>query len=513
MNRKTRVRLIAVAGLALVALLAAACGDRTAEAVRYHCPMHPTYISDRPGDCPICGMRLVPIEKTGDSGQRTGLSSPTHPATKTHGHVHTEGYVCTMCPEVHERAPGRCRECGMKLVPAATTGHRHDDHDHAGNPDALPWRPAGLRTADSSQLTADSSTAHPSERTEPDEIPGHAPIQVATAGLQLAGVQTAPVVRASLARSVRTVGNVLADETRVRHVHTKISGWVEKLYVNFTGQHIRAGEPILSLYSPELLASQEEFLRARQAAAQFGASQLPEVRRGAEDLLSAARRRLELFDVPEAFIAELERTGTPRRTVTLLAPVSGYVTAKNVVEGHEVRPGQELFTITDLARVWVEADFYEYEAAWLSLGERATITLAYDPAVSLAGRIAFIYPTLDPATRTLRVRFEFANPGLKLKPGMFADVEVQMDPGEGLVIPDSAIIDTGERRLVFVNHGDGSFEPREVRIGVRGGGRARVLDGLAEGELVAVRANFLLDSESRLRAAIAGTVATPAHQH
>jgi multidrug efflux pump subunit AcrA (membrane-fusion protein) len=340
--------------------------------------------------------------------------------------------------------------------------------------------------------------------------PDHATFEVAASGLQLAGVQTAPVERGSLGRTVRTVGNVLADETRVRHVHTKISGWVERLHVNYTGQYVRAGQPILSVYSPELLASQEEFLRAREVAGRFGSSGLPEVRRGGEDLLAAARRRLELFDVPESLIAELERTGTPQRTVTLLAPVSGYVTAKSVVEGHEVQPGEELFTISDLSRVWVEADFYEYEAAGLALGENATVTLAYDPTVSLAGRIAFIYPTLDPATRTLRVRFEFANPGLKLKPGMFADVEVRLDPREGLIIPDSAIIDTGERRLVFVSRGGGVFEPREVKIGVRADGRARVLDGLAEGEEVAVHANFLLDSESRLRAAIA-SAAVPRH--
>ncbi len=485
MKTNSRARLIATVGLALVALLAVGCGQKAAEAVRYHCPMHPTYISNGPGECPICGMRLVPVEKEADSQQLTADSSPTRPPEKTRGHVHSEGYVCPMCPKVHERAPGRCPVCGMKLLPAATTEHLHDDHDHIGDSAAPAWRSV-------------------------DGGAGHAAVKLSADAVRLAGVQTAPVVRASLARTVRTVGNVLADETRVRHVHTKISGWVERLHVNFTGQHVRAGQPILSLYSPELLASQEEFLRARRAAAQFSSSELPEVRRGGEDLLAAARRRLELFDVPESLIAELERTGTPQRTVTLLAPVSGFVTAKSVVEGHEVQPGEELFTLSDLSRVWVEADFYEYEAAGLALGEHATITLAYDPAVSLAGRIAFIYPTLDPSTRTLRVRFEFANPGLRLKPGMFADVEVRLDPGEGLVVPDSAIIDTGERRLVFVSRGDGVFEPREVKIGVRAGGRARVLDGLVEGEEVAVRANFLLDSESRLRAAIGSAAA---HRH
>jgi len=487
------VRLIAAAALACAVVLAAGCADRTAEATRYHCPMHPTYVADRPGDCPICGMRLVPIEKTGDSAQGTGDSSPSHPPDQAVGHVHTEGYICTMCPEVHERAPGRCRVCGMKLVPAATTEHRHDDHGHAGDAAALPWRPIG---------PADGSPAPP---------PGYAAVELTTDGLRLAGVQTAPVERATLGRTVRTVGSVQADETRVRHVHTKVSGWVERLHVSYTGQPVRRGQPILEIYSPELLASQEEFLRAREVAGRFAASELPEVRRGGEELLAASRRRLELLDVPAAAIAEIERTGTARRTVTLLAPVSGHVTAKATFEGHQVEPGMELFEISDLSRVWVEAAFYEYEAASLRLGEPATVTLAYDPTVRLAGRIAFIAPTLDPASRTLSVRFEFDNPGLRLKPGMFADVEVRLDSTEGLVVPDTAIIDTGERRIVFVAGDGDTFEPREVTIGVRADGRASVLAGLAEGERVAVRANFLLDSESRLRAAIGGAGA--AHRH
>jgi multidrug efflux pump subunit AcrA (membrane-fusion protein) len=438
MRTNSHVRLIAAAALLFAALLAFACGDKNAEATHYHCPMHPTYISDRPGDCPICGMRLVPIEGAADSRQLTTDSAPTQPG-----------------------------------------------------------------------------------RSERDGVPGHAAIQIGPAGLQLAGVKTAPVERASLGRAIRTVGTVVADETRIRHVHTKVSGWVEKLYVNFTGQAVRAGEPILEIYSQELLASQEEFLRARETAARFAGSQLPEVRRGGEDLLRAARRRLELFDVPVSFIAELERTGQPRRTVALLAPVSGYVTAKATFEGHRVEPGMELFTITDLSRVWIEAEFYEYEAAVLTLGETAALTLPYDPAVVLSGRIAYIYPTLDVATRTLRVRFEFPNPRTVLKPGMFANVELTAARSDALVIPDSAVMGTGERQVVFVATAPGRFEPREVKVGVRTEGRAEVLSGVAAGERVVTRANFLLDSESRMRAAFAAATAgprassppLPAHEH
>jgi RND family efflux transporter MFP subunit len=341
-----------------------------------------------------------------------------------------------------------------------------------------------------------------------------APVDVTPDAARLAGILTVPVERGTVARSVRTVGAVVADETRVRHVHSRTAGWVERLHVNFTGQIVRAGEPMLSLYSQELLATQEEYLRARESAARFASSRLAEVRRGGEDLLSAARRRLELFDVPAAFIEELDRSGTARRAVPLLAPVSGHVTVKGVSEGQQVEPGTELFVITDLSRVWIEADFYEYEAPTLALGQAATITLPYDPSTVLAGRIAYVYPTLHAETRAVRVRFEVPNPETALKPGMFADVELAAGRASGLVVPDSAVMDTGTRQVVFVASGPGRYVPREVRTGIRSAGVAEVTAGLAEGEQVVVKANFLLDSESRLRAALtaasSGTSRTPA---
>jgi multidrug efflux pump subunit AcrA (membrane-fusion protein) len=340
-------------------------------------------------------------------------------------------------------------------------------------------------------------------------VPGMAPVEITAAGLQLSGIQTAPAVSQPLVRTIRTVGTVVADETRIHHIHTKIPGWVEGLAVNFTGQMVRQGEPVLSLYSPELLASQEEFLRAREVASRFAGSDLPEVRKGGEDLVQAARRRLQLFDVPESFIAELERTGKPQRTVTLNASMSGFVTSKSTFVGQQVEPGMELFTITDLSRIWIEADFYEYEAPSLRLGQVGRLTLAYEPQKTLTGRVTYLYPTLNPDSRTLRARFEFLNPGLALKPGMYANVNLDVDGGLGIVIPDSAVIDTGERQVVFVALERNLFEPRLVVVGARSEGRAQVLSGVAAGERVVVRASFLLDSESRLRAAIAAIAAAP----
>jgi multidrug efflux pump subunit AcrA (membrane-fusion protein) len=407
MKLKTLLQSALVLLVALLLVAPLACHRETQAAQQYYCPMHPDYHSDKPGDCPICGMRLVPVEK-----------------------------------KKEEKAAA----------------------------------PAPARA-----------------------VPERAPIEVASEGVRLAGVQTAVAARRPLTRTTRAAGVVVPDETRVRRVQTKISGWVEKLYVNSTGQLVRAGQPLLSLYSPELLASQEEFLRAREAAARFSQSSLPEVRRGGDDLL---------LDVPASAIARLERTGAAQRAVTLTAPVSGYVTGKSVFEGQQVQPGMDLLTVTDLSRVWVEADFFEYESRDLRLGAKASVALPYDPGTHLTGRLAFVYPNVDPQTRTVKARLEFANPGLALKPGMYVDVTPDLGTRDGVVIPDSAVIDTGVRQVVFVQKGE-SFEPRQVQVGERADGEAVVLSGVTEGERVAVRANFLLDSESRLRAAIQALPAAP----
>ncbi len=557
-SRPIRWSLFALTVVLAVSLLSAACGGAGKSAARYQCPMHPTFISDKPGDCPICGMRLVPLEQK---------EAPTT----------VPSYVCPMHPEVTSDKPGRCSQCGMRLVAAGSTGDYPKEHKTyacpmhpefvtddptercpkcgmkvvetgpraqgagAGTPMPAaaaapsPGAAAPVRATDHGPRTtaggrrvlfyrspmnptatspvpmkdemgmdyvpvyADEVAQRPSPA-----VPGLAPLQLTDDGVRLAGVQTATAVEGRLARTIRTVGTVTADETRVQHFHTRITGWVEKLYVNFTGQFVRHGEPVISIYSPELLASQEEYLRAREAAARFATSELPEVRKGGEELVAAARRRLRLFDVPEDFIAELERTGKPQREVTLLAHSSGYVTSKGIFHGQQVDPAMmDLFTITDLSHVWIDADFYESEASLLRVGQEAGLTLTYDPAVRLTGRIAYIYPTLNPETRTIKVRFDFSNPDLTLKPGMFADVELATGGAPGVVIPDSAVIDTGERQVVFVSLGEGRFEPRLVRLGVRSEGRALVIAGVAAGEQVVVKANFLLDSESRLRAALA----------
>ena len=510
--RRFRYAALAFGAILLAVAITPGCNrasSKVSPVVMYQCPMHPTYVSDRPGECPICGMRLVPIQK-----------KTTTPAKTI--------YTCPMHPAVFSESPGRCPQCGMDLVPVRN-GQKPQQQIAAPSPASQtqtgPASPKGQRRVLYYRSPMDPRVTSPvpakdsmgmdfipvyaDEAAPQAGVPGMAPVEITSEGLQLSGIQTAPAVSERMVRTIRTVGTIMADETRIQHIHTKIPGWVEALTVNFTGQVVRQGEPVLSLYSPELLASQEEFLRAREVAARFAGSDLPEVRRGGEDLVQAARRRLELFDVPESFIAELERTGKPRRAVTLNASMSGFVTSKSTFVGQEVEPGMELFTITDLSRIWIEADFYEYEAQSLRLGQVGRVTLAYEPQKTLTGRVTYLYPTINPDSRTLRARFEFPNPGFALKPGMYANVNLDVDSGPGIVIPDSAVIDTGERQVVFVALERNLFEPRLVVVGARSEGRAQVLSGVAAGERVVVRANFLLDSESRLRAAIAAIAAAP----
>jgi membrane fusion protein, copper/silver efflux system len=433
-----------------------------AHADRYTCGMHPFILSDKPGNCPICGMTLTKIESTPAPGGTAGAKSA--PAAKPSGGARKIlFYRNPMNPNVTSKTPAK-DEMGMDFVPVY-----EDEAKGSGGGNS------------------------------PE---GYATVQVGMERVQLAGIQSATAVREKISNPVRAVGIVVPDERRVRRVQSKVEGWIEKLHTNFTGQTVTKGQPLLEIYSPELVATQREYLLARAGVERMKESPYEDARQMSSGLAQAARTRLKLFDVPESFIEELERTGKVRRTVTLNAPVSGYVTGKEIFEGTRVMPGMDLLTVTDLSRVWIEADLYEYEAQSVRVGQAALLDMVADPEVKMKGRVAFIYPTFSPETRTLKVRFEFPNPGLRLKPQMYANVAIDMHSVTGVVIPDSALIETGVRQIVFVDAGDGSFEPRAVKVGVRGDGKAQILSGVKAGDNVAVRANFLLDSESKLRAAL-----------
>ncbi|HEY8156434.1 MAG TPA: efflux RND transporter periplasmic adaptor subunit [Myxococcota bacterium] len=321
---------------------------------------------------------------------------------------------------------------------------------------------------------------------------------------QLTGVRVEPIEVRELTREIRTVGLVVADERRVRRIQTKISGWVEQLFVSFTGEAVRPGQPILSIYSPELVASQREYLLALEAFGGTGDSGRFD-ERDRRRLLDSARTRLRLWDVEASHIEELERSRDPQRRMVLHSPIAGYVTFKAVQQGMYVTPEMELYTVADLDHVWIWADVNEDEIALVTLGQQARIEVASAPGERV-GAISFLQPTVDAATRTLRVRFDVDNADDALKPGMYATVTLERPLGQILALPEEAVIDTGVRKVVFVEVSDGHFQPREVKLGRKGAAHYEVLGGLVAAEKVVVSAQFLLDSESRLRG-----VARPAH--
>ncbi len=329
-------------------------------------------------------------------------------------------------------------------------------------------------------------------------------IRIDPALVQNMGVRTAPVARRDLARKVRTVGRVAYDERRVDHVHTKVQGWIERLFVEYEGELVRRGQPLLEIYSPELVSTQEELLLAARYRDATRESRFEDVSGGGEDLFQATRRRLELWDISKRDIERLLETGEVRKNLTLYAPTEGVVTHLMVRKGMEVGPNNNLYTIADLSHVWLYADVYEYELPWVREGQNAVIDLSYLPGRTFGGTVTYVYPFLDPKTRTARVRVELENPDLILKPDMFANVTIETQTREGvLAIPEEALIRSGRRSLAVVAVGEGRFSPREVVIGIDSGdGWVEVQDGLAEGDRVVTSGQFLIDSESKLQEAV-----------
>ncbi len=335
----------------------------------------------------------------------------------------------------------------------------------------------------------------------PSAVEGRAAVVIPADRRQLLGVRSEPLVRAPLSRAIRTVGRVAPDERLLHHVHTKYDGFIEHVYVDFIGKYVKKGEPLLSIYSPDLYATQQEYLLARKAARELGGSEGDAALRSSA-LVDAVRQRLLLWDIRPEEISTLEKEGVARRDVDLYSDESGYVLAKVALHGMRVTPADSLFDIADLSRVWVLADVYEADLPSVRLGMSAIIETASAPGQKLRGPVTFISPTVEAATRTTKVRVEIENPGGRLKPDMFADVTLEVDLGSALVVPDGAIIDAGARKLAFVDLGEGRYEPREVNLGARADAGFVVLSGLAEGEKVVVAANFLIDSESSLKAAV-----------
>jgi Cu(I)/Ag(I) efflux system membrane fusion protein len=320
---------------------------------------------------------------------------------------------------------------------------------------------------------------------------------------KMMGVKTVTVAPRQLGRTIRTVGRVEYDERKLATVNMKYEAWIEKLHADYTGKQVKKGEPLAEVYSPELLATQQEFLSTLRWAKSSGETKegavVSMLNRDAEAIIAAARERLRLWDITDEQIRSIEETGKTVRTMTLVSPLDGTVVQKSAIQGMRVMPGEKLFDIADLSTVWITADLYEQDLALINPGETARISLSVLPGKELSAKIEFVNPTLTGDARTVKVRMTVPNPGGRLKPQMFANVDIKVGMGSRLAVPDDAVLDTGTRQIVYVDKGDGYFEPREVKLGMRADGYREVLSGIKKGEKVARAATFLIDSEAQLK--------------
>ena len=429
---------------------------------QYTCGMHPMIITDQPGQCPICGMDLTPVKPSG-----TAVSA------KPAGERKIKYWVAPMDPTYIRNEPGKS-PMGMDLVPV------YEDQAASG-----------------SIISIDPVTS------------------------QNMGVRLSPVVRKDLSRTIRTVGLIAYEEPKQFSVNSKVDGWIERLFANETGQFVRKGSPLLEIYSPALVSAQEEFLLARNNNISLAQSPFPSIADGASRLLEASRRRLKLWDISDRQIDRLEKTGEVVKSLTLYAPSNGIVTMKMIKEGQFIKSGMEMLTLSDISKVWVYADIYEYEMPWVKVGQKAQIILPYVGSEPIESQVSYIYPFVEPKTRTVKARLDINNPDFTLKPDMYVNVRLESEPVQhALTVPVEAVLHSGEKQTVFVALGEGKFEPRQVKTGVQSeAGDIEIVQGVLEGEDVVTSAQFMLDSESKLREAIAKMLepkAAPApvvHEH
>jgi Cu(I)/Ag(I) efflux system membrane fusion protein len=412
----------------------------------YTCGMHPWIIQDHPGNCPICGMKLEPVHKTAGADATTSADRKIL------------YYKSTMMPGETSTKPGK-DSMGMDMVPV-----------YAGEAAA----------ANSSVIAIDPAT------------------------IQLMNLQTTEIARGPLRRSIRTVGTIDYNETALADVTTKFKGWIEKLDVDITGQLVHRGEPLFEIYSPELYSAEAEYLAVMNGGGDASSPSSSATGASQPQLRDAALEKLKFSDISDAQIAALEKSGKPAKTLEILAPADGFVIEKNIVQGQMVDAGMKLYRLADLGVVWVFAQVYEQDLPYVQLGQEATVKLSSLPDREFRGRVTYTYPNVDEKTRTARVRLEFENPGYFLKPGMFVSAQIvsELKPS-ALLVPDSAVLRSGEKNTVFVALPGGKFDPRTVALGLESEHNLyEVISGLKEGDRVVTSGQFMLDSESQLREAI-----------
>jgi Cu(I)/Ag(I) efflux system membrane fusion protein len=416
--------------------------------------------------------------------------------------VGAELYACPMHPEVQSQTPGeRCHLCGMELVRTVQAQERSPFSPQPvaveGSHPMPEQQPSGQEGK-----AASEGAQHGSGDGASSAAPQRAPIQLSPGQQQLIGVTYGTVEKRPLTRVIRTVGRVEYDERKLAEVTLKIAGWIQDLYADYTGKLVKKGQPLFTLYSPDLVTAQEEYLLALRTQEQLKNSRVPGALESAESLVRVSRNRLLLWDLTAAQIRALEESGKPQLYQTIYSPLGGFIIDKTAFKGHRVEPGMTLYKIADLSTVWVYADIYEYELPFVQVGQEAKVSLSYYPREVFTATVTYLYPYLDEKTRTGKVRFELANtPDWKLKPAMYATTELEVQLGEKLVIPEPAVLDAGVRQIVFVDKGQGRFAPQEVKLGDRVDHYVEVLGGLTAGERVVTSGNFLVDSESKLQAA------------
>lgn len=458
------------------------CGKTASETAdvggqKYHCPMHPTYVSNRPGDCPICNMKLVPIRED---------ATPPKPMTaapdeKT-AHIKLGEYYCPMHPSIISNTPGICPDCEMDLIQKKESAEACCLGEHGGVQSNKP-------------------------------VPGRVSISLSPEKRNLIGLTLATVEQRALARTVRATALVEHDETRYARIAPRFTGWVRDLHVNFTGAAVEKGQPLFSVYSPELFATENEYLSLRRTADQLKPDAPSAQRDSVQNLLEATRLRLALFEVGETEIEQLEQRGKASAELLFRAPFSGHVVVKNAVQGKAFSAGETLYEIADLDHLWLRAYVYEFELPLIAVGQAAEIHFPHLGNLAVNGDVTFIYPHIERQSRRGEIRLEIDNPGQRIRPDMWASVEIHVDSGERLSVPASSVINSGQRYVAFVAGDDQHLEPREVKVGMKTDDYYEVLSGLSQGEKVVSRALFLVDSESQLKSAIAGMISAETHQH